>query len=683
MQKARLTKLFTVLTSVVALASCGTPASSSGSTPVSTSPSSSTSSAKSPAEMEADTIWSILTPAYNTYRDGGFSADIALYAPVSGFEDVDITYVIATDKDEDDQGNVFNNEQTGVTISGSTLVYGDVTEYDNYYINVRASVTIDAESFSNDFTFLVIVPVTIASIKAKYIEANPNPGSGKFVSASLTGTVVSEDWSTGFKNGYYFIADSEGNGIYIFRGTLADGVTPDQIKVGTHVTVVGQFGDDGHGVQFTTGAKLSLAEGDAPVVTPKVVDEATWNNEIANDYSNGGDLVNVDFIAGENAPADVTTKILPGFIGSTAVNLDFNGYTNAGAAFAKEFNDLDVKAGDIISLTTPVAFSGSTAKLVWANDSIAEIKSRSPYSLTVSSESGTLAPTETVTLTATITGLDDTTVTWASSNEEVATVDGNGKVTAIADGFATITATSTQISYLKGKYELYVVSEDIGLKDLKSIFQSGSPANDSGKKITGVSTSGTLVSADINSAGASGYYYIAEEDGTGLYGYKLSTAAGTNAADLVAGAHVTVTGDISSGYGLEISGGSIALAEGAAPTVQPKALDAALLKTLGGSYINYGDWITTDFTVSADTDFSAIATDAATTVSGKIGTTAISWYIAKPSTNSNNADDLIASLKALGTVSAGEVLTITAPFIFYKATAQIGWALNASVVKKA
>ena len=65
-------------------------------------------------------------------------------------------------------------------------------------------------------------------------------------------------------------------------------------------------------------------------------------------------------------------------------------------------------------------------------------------SVTLSQNEGTLNVGKSVTLIATVTPEEiaaDTTVTWSSSDEAVATVDSNGKVTAVTTGNATITAT--------------------------------------------------------------------------------------------------------------------------------------------------------------------------------------------------------------------------------------------------
>ena len=65
-------------------------------------------------------------------------------------------------------------------------------------------------------------------------------------------------------------------------------------------------------------------------------------------------------------------------------------------------------------------------------------------SITISQETATLKVGETVELTATVMPEDatDKTITWASSDEAVATVDAEGKVTAVALGEAEITATA-------------------------------------------------------------------------------------------------------------------------------------------------------------------------------------------------------------------------------------------------
>lgn len=52
------------------------------------------------------------------------------------------------------------------------------------------------------------------------------------------------------------------------------------------------------------------------------------------------------------------------------------------------------------------------------------------------------------------------TVTWASSDTKIATVDNNGKVTAVAAGTATITASSTEKSTVKGTASVNVTAPE-------------------------------------------------------------------------------------------------------------------------------------------------------------------------------------------------------------------------------
>lgn len=75
-----------------------------------------------------------------------------------------------------------------------------------------------------------------------------------------------------------------------------------------------------------------------------------------------------------------------------------------------------------------------------------------PVTLTVTPGSASMKPAGTADLTATVLVGDvaatSSVITWSSSDEKVATVDSNGKVTAVADGETTITATLTSANGL-------------------------------------------------------------------------------------------------------------------------------------------------------------------------------------------------------------------------------------------
>lgn len=81
---------------------------------------------------------------------------------------------------------------------------------------------------------------------------------------------------------------------------------------------------------------------------------------------------------------------------------------------------------------------------VYENETFRVLEDDEAYSVTLSSESEAIGPEQTVQLTAdVIESIKDTplTVEWSSSDPEIATVDQNGLVTGVSEGFATITAT--------------------------------------------------------------------------------------------------------------------------------------------------------------------------------------------------------------------------------------------------
>lgn len=79
-------------------------------------------------------------------------------------------------------------------------------------------------------------------------------------------------------------------------------------------------------------------------------------------------------------------------------------------------------------------------------------------SITLNKTEGVLTVGNSVTVTATVTpdNATNATVNWTSSDEKVATVDSNGKVTAVAAGSATITATSESDGDVSADYALTV-----------------------------------------------------------------------------------------------------------------------------------------------------------------------------------------------------------------------------------
>ena len=83
-------------------------------------------------------------------------------------------------------------------------------------------------------------------------------------------------------------------------------------------------------------------------------------------------------------------------------------------------------------------------------------------SITLSQTTATMTEGETMSLTATVTPDDATNkaVTWSSSNTSVATVDANGKVTAIAPGTATITAMANDGSGASATCKVMVVAAE-------------------------------------------------------------------------------------------------------------------------------------------------------------------------------------------------------------------------------
>lgn len=153
------------------------------------------------------------------------------------------------------------------------------------------------------------------------------------------------------------------------------------------------------------------------------------------------------------------------------IALETNGHTSETVAYTLEPADtteddvtLSVADESIAKLegNKLVAVSDGTTKIT-ATSGI--VKTSAKVTVTTKVEQIALSKTEgvltvgnSVTVTATVTpdNATNATVNWTSSDEKVATVDSNGKVTAVAAGNATITATSESDGDVSADYALTV-----------------------------------------------------------------------------------------------------------------------------------------------------------------------------------------------------------------------------------
>ena len=133
-------------------------------------------------------------------------------------------------------------------------------------------------------------------------------------------------------------------------------------------------------------------------------------------------------------------------------------------------------------------------------------------SISLNKTSATLKATETLTLKATIAPATttDKSVTWKSSNEAVATVDANGKVTAVAVGEATITATTTDGSNKSATCKITVaktLAESVTLDKTTATLKATetltlkatiAPATTTDKSVTWKSSNEAVATVDAN-----------------------------------------------------------------------------------------------------------------------------------------------------------------------------------------
>jgi len=143
-------------------------------------------------------------------------------------------------------------------------------------------------------------------------------------------------------------------------------------------------------------------------------------------------------------------------------------------------------------------------------------------------------------LTATVSPSNafDSTVTWSSADDTIATVDENGLVTALKKGTVMITATANDGSGKSANCEFYVISDAFVVTDVEH-FESPHPYANSCKDVwmyTSEGAASLAVTFDEQTMMEDGFDYLYIYDGEGQ---KLGSYTGAE----LAGKTITITGD--------------------------------------------------------------------------------------------------------------------------------------------
>jgi uncharacterized protein YjdB len=166
----------------------------------------------------------------------------------------------------------------------------------------------------------------------------------------------------------------------------------------------------------------------------------------------------------------ITASILPGGAHDQSIS-----WSTSGDGMAT----IDVKSAKVIDLIA--VKSGTVTVRATANDGsgvygelVVTISGQTPVeSVTVTSTGDvTTIDTKGGTLQMIATVLPDTadidSVTWSVSDENIATIDANGLLTAVANGTVTVTARATDGTFRSGTMDITITNQDIGIFEISA-----------------------------------------------------------------------------------------------------------------------------------------------------------------------------------------------------------------------
>ena len=220
----------------------------------------------------------------------------------------------------------------------------------------------------------------------------------------------------------------------------------------------------------------------------------------------------------EGKELQLTATVLP--TDATNQSLTWNSSVKGVATVDPTGKVTAIKAGTTVITATAKDDSGISASCT-VQVTVPTVK---VTGITLNKTTASVVKGKTLTLTATVTPTNATNknVTWKSSDTKIATVDGNGKVTAVAAGTATITATAADGSGVKATCKITVTNPVI--KVTKVTLNKTTASVVKGKTLTLTATVTPTNATNKNVTWKSSNTKIATVDGNGKV---TAVAAGT------------------------------------------------------------------------------------------------------------------------------------------------------------
>ena len=257
---------------------------------------------------------------------------------------------------------------------------------------------------------------------AQAFDAIDNSGNVNGVYATGIVSSIYTAWSTQYNNISFYISDdgtTSGNQLEAFRAvsgtvTLTEA---DNIKVGDVVTIAGNLTKYGSTYEFAAACTVEVRKHISSVTVTTAPTKTTY--DAGESFAPAGLVVTATYDdASTKAYSYASTASLFSFDKTTLVKTDTSVAITMFGEDSNEYKTSQVITVNAVAAVLSVTVTPDTLSL--------DIGDSDTLSVVVEVDAGAAQ-----------------TVNWSSSNTNIATVDENGEVTAVARGSATITATST------------------------------------------------------------------------------------------------------------------------------------------------------------------------------------------------------------------------------------------------